>query len=300
MIPQELTGTERVKYILAHKAEIIDLKKSATKHTDVVITSPLAARLYAPVEKRRHKQDTEDAIERTIIGNTYNWIDSQDDVLVAGVFSKSIQESKGSIFHLHDHLFQTTAKVGKPIQIYEREIAWRDLGLMKDGKTTSLFMDSEILRNYNSLVFEQYKTGEINQHSVGMQYVKLFLAANEPDDKDAFAAWQRYSPLIGNPAKLEQGYFFVCTEAKLREISAVLLGANELTGVINPHAKSDNGDEIEELLKNVKTEKDFDDLCKSLRLKTLLTTEPPHSTHEEEAAKAAAEKKKLFYTNLLK
>ena len=34
------------------------------------------------------------SIKRMIIGNTYNWMDSHDDVHMKGIFTKSIQENK--------------------------------------------------------------------------------------------------------------------------------------------------------------------------------------------------------------
>jgi heme/copper-type cytochrome/quinol oxidase subunit 1 len=105
-------------------------------------------------------------------------------------------------------------------------------------------MDTNIKRSYNEKVFEAYLTGEIDQHSVGMQYVKVEMAVNDPDFKEEFAAWNKYYPLIGNQKDAEeQGFFFAVKEAKLIEISAVLEGSNRLTNTLNnitPEIEPDN------------------------------------------------------------
>jgi len=173
------------------------------------------------------------ALVKTIIGNTYNWMDSHGDVHVGNTFKKSISENK-NIFHLHDHEFKLTAKVGEFQSIVEHEVAWRDLGVNKDGNTIILAGTSEIRKDYNAQIYNEYKANKINQHSVGMYYVKLELAINSNDVEDLKekAAWDSYIDRLGNPERAEkEGYFWAVKEAKLSEISAVLLGSNELTGM---------------------------------------------------------------------
>ena len=70
----------------------------------------------------------------------------------------------------------------------------------------------------------------MNQHSIGLQYVKIELAINDKDEKEEFKAWEKYFPLAINKSKAEsQGYFWAVKEYKLLENSAVLFGSNELT-----------------------------------------------------------------------
>jgi len=178
-------------------------------------------------------------IKRTIIGNTYNWMDSHDDVHIEGVFAKSIADRQDKIWHLHDHEHKITAKVGKPISIYEKAVEWADLGVNKVGETTALFMDSNIIKEYNPLIFVQYLSKEINQHSVGMYYRQLDLAVNDSDMKEEFSQWNKYIEQIGNKEKvIDQGYFWAVKEAELIEISGVLSGSNELTPTVdNKEAK---------------------------------------------------------------
>jgi hypothetical protein len=224
---------ERIDFLIKNKSEIIEMKKNAIKHTDYADLNCMD--IGNVLKGMNENSDTDKTIKRTIIGNTYNWADSHGDVHLDNVFKKSIGERVGKIWHLHDHEQKITSKVGKPIDVYEKRIAWRELGIDKAGSTMALFMDSEIKRDYNSMVFDEYKSGEINQHSVGMYYVKIALAVNDPDQKEEFAVWQKYIDSIGNKEVVEKrGYFFAVAEAKLIEISAVLQGSNELTPTLNP------------------------------------------------------------------
>lgn len=241
------TAKERIASVRANKEELTALKKAAIKNTDafagplvIIAGKPTEAAIKA-VSPSAGSTDTETVIERTIIGNTYLWMDSHDDVHLPGVFSKSIQEQK-KIFHLHDHLFQIAAQVGKAQLIEERAIDWMRLGVQKDGQTSALFMRSRIEKRMNPSVFEDYVSGEIQQHSVGMYYVKLGWAVNDPEDKEGFALWEMYLPKLGNPERaLERGYMCLVYEAKLREISCVLAGSNELTGTIDEDSSTQMG-----------------------------------------------------------
>lgn len=216
-----------IKEIVENKAELKALKKAEIKTVKGGLNAvlPKGSKVIKGVFK-----DGDDSLERTIIGNTYLWMDSHEDVHAKGCFAKTIKERAKSIFHLHDHEFKITSKVGEPIKIYEQSIKWKDLGINKEGSTEALFMDSEIFKDYNAQIFNEYKSGKINQHSVGMQYVKLDLAVNDEDYEYEFKVWQDNIDSIGNKEAVEEkGYFWLVREAKLIEISAVLLGSNELT-----------------------------------------------------------------------
>jgi hypothetical protein len=222
-----------IKEIIAKKAELIALKKAEIKTVKGGVSALFSGNVTKGVFEN---SDTE--LKRTIVANTYNWLDSHQDVHAKGVFSKSIKERK-DIFHLHDHEFKLTAKVGEPIKVYEDVIKWSDLGINKQGETTALFMDSNILKDYNERIFNEYKNGKINQHSVGMQYVKIDLAVNDEDEEDEYKVWQDNIDSIGNKEEAEKlGYFWLIREAKLIEISAVLMGSNSLTPTINEPEKS--------------------------------------------------------------
>ena len=234
-----------IEVLVKNKEELIKLKKAEVKTVNGGLSS--VTKSITNVIKGVFKNN-DTSLERTIVGNTYLWMDSHDDVHAKGCFSKSIKENK-SIFHLHDHEFKITSKVGEAKKTYESEIAWKDLGVEKSGITEALFMDTEIFKDYNAQIFNEYKSNRINQHSVGMQYVKIDLAVNDEEYETEYKVWQDNIDTLGNSDKAtEKGFFWLVREAKLIEISAVLAGSNELTPTMRedkPEAVK-NTSEIEE------------------------------------------------------
>ena len=226
------TKKEEIDYLVKHNKEIIEFKKAVVKHTTPTTTDKEKCSTFKALSTSK-EHDTDNVIKRTVIGNTYNWLDSHGDVHLDGTFGKSISERQDKIWHLHDHEQKITAKVGIPSKIYEENVSWSDLGIKKAGTTTALMMDSDIRKDYNNLIFQEYKDGNIDQHSVGMYYVKIDFAVNDKDHKAEFKTWKDNIEKIGNKEKAEElGYFYAVKEAKLVEISAVLQGSNELTPTI--------------------------------------------------------------------
>ena len=233
-IPYFATQKELLSYLVANKKDLIEFKRASMKFTDLFGESHLEAAAIKGLNTSYTDDVASGIIKRTIVGNTYNWMDSHSDVHLDNVFSKSISDRQDRIFHLHDHEQKITAKVGKPTKIYEKSVAWADLGVDKPGKTMALFMDSDIMKEWNAQVFGQYLAKEINQHSVGMIYVKIDLAVNDPEMKAEYATWLKVINSIANKEKaVKQGYFWAVSEAKLIEISGVLAGSNELTPTVD-------------------------------------------------------------------
>lgn len=226
-----------IQEIVSRKAELIKLKKAATKFTDGWSSPSLS------VNKTANKADTDASVlDKTIVGNTYYWMDSHDDVHVKGCFTKSVKEN-ARIFHLHDHEFKISAQIGKISRAYEQDLPWSTFGVEKDGNTTSLLADTKVLKSMNGQIFNSYKSGEIDQHSVGMQYVTLSLAVKERNDewKEENKAWDEIYPMLGNPERAdEKGYLWIVRECKLIEISAVLMGSNSLTPTLENKQEPSN------------------------------------------------------------
>lgn len=232
--PEFTSKRDLFDYLIKHKGEMIDLKKSETKNADSVELFLSTSKAEAIATSA--PEDTDSEIKRTVVGNTYYWLDSHGDVHETKCFLDSIkQRTANKISHLHDHIHQLTAKVGNFANVYEKEIAWRDLNVDKDGTTVALMGDSVIKRILNGTIFEYYKNGEIQQHSVGMRYITLDLAINDPEYKQEYAEWNRVFPKLGNPEKaLQEGYFWIVKDAALIEISCVLNGSNEITPTLLP------------------------------------------------------------------
>ena len=215
--------------------ECMEFKKTTFKTADAVTLGEVKTGAVNKALSTSKEHDTDEVLKRTIIGNTYNWMDSHGDVHLDNTFKNSIKQrgEAGKIWHLHDHEQKMTSKVGVPTKVYEQEVNWKDLGVDKDGTTTALMMDTNVMKAYNGLMFQEYKDGNVDQHSVGMYYVQLELAVNDSEFKEEFATWQANIDKIGNKELAEsEGFFWAVKEAKLIEISAVLEGSNELTPTV--------------------------------------------------------------------
>jgi hypothetical protein len=288
----------KLKQILQDKKKAIRLKKEALKECDSVNIKSLEVKLGAA-----NKADSAKSITRTIIGNTYNYMDSHDDVHIKGIFSKSISENGKNIVHLHDHIHQLTAQVGLLEKVYEQDVKWSVLGIDKKGYTTALLMDSEISKDLNPQIFTLYEAGKVQQHSVGMRYVKLDLAVNHEDpkteeEKTELETFNKYIDLIANQEKvIDQGFYWAVSEAKLIEISCVIRGSNELTPTLENKTFDDM---VEFALKTGEnlTSKSFDYFCSQLKALqnkeavnlTLQSEKPQHSIFQI-MAKAEKQKK---------
>jgi hypothetical protein len=224
-----------------NKTALIAMKKCQVKFTDSAENIPIELKEAEKVEKFNTglPKDTDTEIYRTIIGNTYNWLDSHNDVHLNACFAKSLKENK-NIFHLRDHKFETDAEVGEVLHVWEKIGTFKDFGGDSDLMTQALVMNSKIIKDYNEKTFNKYSQNKIKQHSVGMFYGDLKFAADNKTDKEAYALYHSLLPKIGNKEKVEeQGYFYAVVQAKLKEVSAVLLGSNSLTGVLNDNNRED-------------------------------------------------------------
>jgi len=271
-----MNRAEKIASLIKDKENILKLKKMSIKNADGFSFQTNKA---LNITKADSNEDTDEIIQRSIIANTYNWMDSHDDVHLDGVFSKTIQENNP--FFLHDHKFEIGAQIGNVLKSYEQKIAWKDLGINKEGETTSLVHDVEIIKAYNEGIFDKYRMGAINQHSVGMQYVKIELAVDDRNDKRGFDLFNKVLPLLGNSEKaLEQGYFFVVSEAKLRETSAVLMGSNSLTGIFDASNKENIVENLTKAIKSLENKELIYNIVKDIN-ETYNLFEPSKDTQED-------------------
>jgi len=217
-----------IKEIYENKNELIALKKAAIKHSDVCVNIPLK-------ELSTNKEVIINGFDglQKVVANTYYWLDSHGDVHVKGCFTKSIKENIGKIFHLdsHDSSAGFRSKVANVKEVLELEVPWSAFGKQKDGNTICLIGVSELIEDYNKQVYDAYKNGEVDQHSVGMIYKDITLAINDPEYDEEYRNWLNVYPLLGNPEKAdEEGYFWVIKQAALKEYSCLLWdGSNILT-----------------------------------------------------------------------
>jgi hypothetical protein len=225
-----------VEEIIKNKEELIAIKKMSIKHSDTVCTLPIK-----DVSETIKLAMDEDTINKRVIANTYYWLDSHGDVHVKGCFTKSIKENANKIFHFDNHKHSFSDKVGNVKSVKEVSLKWSDLGVTKDGNTICVIGETELIEDFNKQVYQAYKNNEITQHSVGMIYVKIDLAVNNPTETEYYKNWNDVYPLLGNPEKADQnGYFWVIREAKLKEYSCVLWdGSNSMTPTIQDKTEAE-------------------------------------------------------------
>lgn len=136
--------------------------------------------------------------------STFNTIDSDNDMIMPGAFTKSLEErgvnatSNRKIAFLRHHNWEM--QIGKWV-----ELAQDQKGLYAIGELGRSTMGED--------AFKDYEDGIIREHSIGFKYMA---------DK---IKWVDDSTM---PSK----GFFQITEVKLYEGSAVTFGANEYTNVV--------------------------------------------------------------------
>ena len=228
-------------YLKENKKTLIQQKKSMPIFSDVC-KSAIVQTKDTNLNTKGVTEVTEDldVLRVKVVANTANWLDSHLDVLLPDASSKSINERKGIIPHLHDHQHTIEAKVGEVHDIMNTTLTLRELGIDKDGTTQALVFITDIIKDYNEKVFNQYKKGFANQHSIGLQYVKLDLALNDEDSTEEYKVWNSYINQVINRDKAEQyGFFWAVKEFKLIENSVVLFGSNEITPTLDNNMKTE-------------------------------------------------------------
>jgi len=229
-----------IQEIVENKATLIAQKKAEIKHADGVGYSINTDTVVVNKATNDIKSDT---IQVKAVINTTRVLDSHGDVHIDGLWNKSLKENK-MIMHLQEHSlkFDSIIADGKDLKASAKTVTFKELGYDMEGETQVLLFDSTVKRDRNMYMFKQYADGHVNNHSVGMQYVKLFLAVNDEDYKEEKAIWDKYYPMIANKQDADaQGYFWAVTEAKVIEGSAVPIGSNQITPTIEVSEAADKG-----------------------------------------------------------
>lgn len=246
VIPANLKGKELYKFLIANKDAIIAQKKAYMKRCDPVEFAAMKvqdiSRSAIKADKPGETTAPEDngVLRVKVVANTALWCDSHMDVLLPDNAKKSLKERKGMIPHLHDHKWEMDAEVGDVANIYYQDIELKELGLNKPGTAQCLIFETDIREDYNPKVYSKYKAGKVKQHSIGLFYVTLELAINDSDYEKEQDFWNKYIDQVINKEVCEDaGYFWVVSEIKLVENSAVLFGSNILTPTLADEDKSD-------------------------------------------------------------
>lgn len=176
-----------------------------------------------------------------VVANMSGWCDSQLDVMMKDNWNKSINDLGASgqrvFYHLKNHgtnyQYTTDAVIGKDPELFTRDKNISEFNFKSDiKKAQALMMDSIVCEEYDAKCYALYRDKQIKQHSIGLQYIKMYLCidSEEPEDAMYKENWDKYFPQVLNKERPEgKGFFWAVTESKINEVSAVLFGANELT-----------------------------------------------------------------------
>ena len=252
-LPNFETKEDLFDHLIENKTLLINQKKSEYKKADAISciiegdTNKAAATIPA---------DTNKIQVRSII-NTTKLMDSHSDVHIDGLWKKSLRETK-DLMLLQEHKMLFDHVISDQVKASTETLSWKSLGFGRlKGDTQALIFDSLVEKSRNEFMFNQYLKGFVRNHSVGMRYVKIFLAINSEsiEHKEEKATWDKYFPEIANFKDAEnQGFFWAVTEAKVIEGSAVVKGSNFATPTESVEAKQDNeppsGTQIDEPLKD--------------------------------------------------
>ena len=237
-IPEFDRRDDLFAFLRENKRFMLDSKKSEVKHSDSVETH-----LFNYEEKTDNITKAEinpdvfkmDSFKVTSVINTTNLMDSHSDVHFPGIWQKSLQEQK-ILYLLQEHVMSFKNIISDKVKAYTKNMTWAELGYKYDGITQALLFVSDIEKERNEYMAEQYMKDRVKNHSVGMRYVKILFAINSESKWDAEekAVWDKYYPQIANKEVADsRGYFWAVLEAKVIEGSAVPLGSNYATPTIS-------------------------------------------------------------------
>lgn len=245
LIPNNLKGENLHRFLVENKEDLITQKKSLIKETDILFGAPsyLSKEKEGTIKALSLNSIPADATSVFVkmVCNACNWCDSQMDVLLENSAKRTIQQRKGMIPHLANHTHQLEAQVGDVENIYLEDVPLKDLGLKESGSTQCIIMESTVRKEYNEKVFNLYRKGKVNQHSIGLGYVEIYLAVNQPDNEyfeREYNIWKKYYDAIINKDIVDEyGFFWAVKQIRLLENSGVLFGSNELTPTLETRAK---------------------------------------------------------------
>jgi len=214
---------DKLSFLLQNKGEIKKAKMDMVK-TFATVQSVFNVK-SASTSKALNVELAQD--EFFIVGNSIGFFDSHKDVSMKGSWNKTVQERGNRIPIIKDHRMIVDNLFAKNLGTSIQNITIRDLGFDVDGETEVVGAKIGDLDPY---MLEKYSSGQITEHSVGLRYVQLRLAVNDPDSEDEFKVWtENIDKVINRQDAEDNGYFWPVFEQKLIEISAVVLGSNPFT-----------------------------------------------------------------------
>jgi len=236
------TKKELFDFLIKERSSLVAQKKAELKKADCISLAPTIVRSKDDANKANEPVDVSslNELKVLVVINTTNLLDSHNDVHLPGIWKKSLSENK-MIMHLQEHRmdFEKIISDGDKLKAFTKTYSWKELGVDFEGQTEALVFESIIERKRNPFMFEQYANGWVKNHSVGMRYVRLDFAINDPDYPNEFEAWEKYYPeIVNKDVADDRGYFWYVLEAKVAEGSAVPRGSNYVTPTLENNKRA--------------------------------------------------------------
>ena len=236
--------SEKIAFLKENRKQILKEKKAFPKLSDSQSFDFVSKSSTINIDKALNEG------EIVIIGNSVGFMDSHSDVSMSGSWTKTVQERGNLVPIIKDHDYKVDNIFAENKGVFVSSVSIKELGYDKEGLTEVL---GAIIKPDNEML-EKYLKGLVKQHSVGLQYVKINLAVNDPNDEEGYKEWVANIDKVINREKAEsEGFFFPVYEQKLIEISAVVFGSNPYTPAITNNNKSlENGEPLQDTQKEVK------------------------------------------------
>lgn len=254
-LPQFSTQKELFAYLRKNADKIITQKRSLPTTSDdldfgysIIEATKRFSSKRKQIQQQDGGEDTPQELQVEVIANVSGWCDSQMDVMIKDNWNKSINDLGASgqklIYHLKNHEYSTDSIVGKDPNLYTKDIDLSMFNFKSDiKKAQALLMSSTVCEDYDCKTFQLYEDEQIKQHSIGLQYIKIFMCINSTEEEDAMYKenWDKYYPQVINKDRVDsKGFFWAVTESKILEVSVVLYGSNELTPVLTTSQPTDD------------------------------------------------------------
>lgn len=225
-----------------------------------------------------------DMSKRIVTGlyNTYNYFDSDYDVILPGAATKSINErgplsqSVAKIKHL---LFHDWTKLPGKIKVLEEKTL-----TVQNRKVQGIYFETEMMETQDGIdTLINYQNEVYDNHSIGFRFLDGEWVDSEAEN------WDQILGTLLNPDKAEEaGFMYLWKEIKLYEGSTVAFGANDLTPFLGVKSTDKIGTQLKlqarlsTLLSQTKSGKQSDEMLQSFEMQILQIKQIIHELFSKE------------------
>ena len=257
---------ERLEWIYAHKNDLISMKKMQVKHADACggfLILPENNEIIKGIDGVRPFNSFKSGqIGVSAVINTTNILDSHGDVHLDNLWNKSLKETK-FVYLNNNHKRDFENIISNKVEAYVVNTTFKALGYNFDGTTQALVFNAIIDEkspydnDKKTPLYDAYKSGNINNHSVEMQYKDILLGINDkryPENKEIFDTYIKYAKNITPDMYDEIDDVWFVKQAHVMGGAAVPHGSNAYT----PTLEVEQSQDIQDSEKGIHQEQPFD------------------------------------------